>query len=45
MHRWGQESLGGGYKRVEEIVVGCGVWLWAIVGVDRMEGGGEVLFV
>jgi hypothetical protein len=35
----GQETLGASYKHVEEMVIGWGVWSWATIGVDRVEGG------
>jgi hypothetical protein len=35
----GQKTLSGSCKCVEEVRVGWGVWLWAIMGVERVEGG------
>jgi len=35
----GQKTLGGSYKRVEEVKVVWGVWLWATMKVEKMEGG------
>jgi len=35
----GQETLGGGYECLEEVRVGWGVWLWAIMRTEKVEGG------
>jgi hypothetical protein len=35
----GQKTLGGSCKCVEEVRVGWGVWLRAIMGAERVEGG------
>jgi hypothetical protein len=32
-------TLGEGYEHVEEMGVGWGVWSWATIGVNIMEGG------
>ncbi len=34
-----QKVLGGGSRCVGRMGVGWGVWSWAIIGVDRMQGG------
>jgi hypothetical protein len=34
-----QEALAGGCKHVKRVGVGRGVWSWAIIRVDIMEGG------
>ncbi len=36
----GCEPLGGGWKRVEKMGVGWGVWSKLIVGTNRVGGGG-----
>jgi len=34
----GQKTLGRGCQHVEEMGIGWGVWSWAIVRADRVQG-------